>query len=151
MLASLKPRARDPVPASSRTRSSADHEPRRCVPANRPRGSSERAVSSYRPTISCPAAPETLAAPMLVSVFGTPSALTYWGIHLLRTIMQVVYGDFHFIPGVYVEDLRQAGLNAANEALWSFPNARNRLSLDLIIKSGAPIFAFADDPARRCR
>ena len=38
---------------------------------------------------------------MLISVFGTPSALTYWGIHLLRTIMQVVYGDTHFVHSNY--------------------------------------------------
>lgn len=87
-----------------------------------------------------------LAKPTLIGVFGTPSALTYWGLHCLRTIMQTVYGDYYFLPGVYVEDLRQAWSQRGKRSVMVVSESPESPLLDLIINSGAPIFVFADDP-----
>jgi hypothetical protein len=83
---------------------------------------------------------------MLISVLGTPSALTYWGVHLLATIMQVVYGDTHYVHSIYMDDLRDAWFKRDGKNVMLVSECPESRIADLVVKSGAPIFVFADDP-----
>jgi hypothetical protein len=83
---------------------------------------------------------------MLICVFGTPSALTYWGIHLLRTIMQVVYGDTHYVHSIYMDDFRDAWFKRGDKNVLLVSECPESPITNLVVKSGAPIFVFADDP-----
>lgn len=126
---------------------SAGAAPDRPPPSGGGRGSSRNETALDAPPVFYPATLGNVAKPMLVSVFGTPSPLTYWGIHLLRTIMQVVYGDTHYVHSIYIDDLRGAWFQRAGKNVLLVSECPESPIADLVIKSGAPIFVFADDPS----
>ena len=140
------PALSDPVPGSSGLPPVADREMRHPPSASRPRNSAERATSPQLPALSRPAAPDPRTGPIMISVFGTPSALTYWGMHLLRTIMQVVYGDTHYVHSIYFDDLCDAWFKRDGKNVLIVSECPESRIVDLIVKSGAPLFVFADDP-----
>jgi hypothetical protein len=147
MLPASSPAMRSPpFSGSSSSPSPAAAERPRLAPPDVERKSSDTPSPLAAPTASCPAILDNLAKPMMICVFGTPSALTYWGIHLLRTIMQVVFGDYHFIHSIYIEDLRQAWTQRGDKSVLFVSECPESHISDLVIKSGAPIFVFADDP-----
>jgi hypothetical protein len=84
---------------------------------------------------------------MLISVFGTPSALTYWGAHVLRAIMQVVFGDTHYVHSILMDDLREAWFKRDGKNILLVSECPESPITNLVIKSGAPIFIFVDDPS----
>ena len=110
------------------------------------RRSSERASPPSAPIVSSPAASDNLAQPMLISVFGTPSALTYWGVHLLKTIMQVVYGDYHFIKVDSIDDLREAWDKRDGKSVLLVSECPDTHVANLFIKYEAPTVVFIDKP-----
>jgi hypothetical protein len=83
---------------------------------------------------------------MLVSVFGTPSPLTHWGVHLLQTVMQVVYGDCHFIKVNLIDDLRETWSKRDGKSVIFVSECPDSQVTNLFIKYGAPTFVFIDDP-----
>lgn len=91
-------------------------------------------------------APEPCAGPMLISIFGTPSPLTYWGVHVVRAIAHVCHGEHHFIQSIYFRDLRDAWFKRDGKGVIFVSECPESQVSDLFIRSGAPIFLFADDP-----
>ncbi len=77
---------------------------------------------------------------MLISIFGTPSPLTYWGIHVLRAIVHVVYGDYHFIQSIYFDDLREAWFKRDGKGVIFASECPELQISDLFIKSGRQFF-----------
>ncbi len=84
---------------------------------------------------------------MLISVFGTPSPLTYWGVHVARAVMHVVYGDYHFIHSIYFQDLRDAWFKRDGKNVIFVSECPESQISDLFIQYRAPILLFADDAA----
>jgi hypothetical protein len=84
---------------------------------------------------------------MLISVFGTPSPLTFWGIHVIRAIMHVVCGDYYYVHSVSMDDLRDAWFKRDAKSVLFVSDCPESEMSDLFLQYGAPIFAFADDPS----
>jgi hypothetical protein len=83
---------------------------------------------------------------MLISVFGTPSPLTYWGIHVMRAVMQVIYGDYHFIKANSIDELREAWDKREGKSVLFVSECPDMQVTNLFIKSGLPVLVFVDHP-----
>ena len=89
---------------------------------------------------------ESTSSDMLISIFGTPSALTYWVIHAMRGIMQAALGEYHYIHALTLNDLQNAWSERDERSVLFFADCPNREIVDLIMSSNAPILLVADDP-----
>jgi hypothetical protein len=86
---------------------------------------------------------------MLISIFGTPSPLTYWTLHAVRVMMRAVDPDTGFLQAVRFADLQPG---------WSSLDVRSRKSVvlfsdcpesaisDLLLCTGLPVMLVADEP-----
>lgn len=85
--------------------------------------------------------------PMLLSVFGTPSALMHGGLNVVRRITDIALGSHEFINANKPNDLREAfaGLMVRENAKVVFCSDMPNTELcELFIKTAAPIVLFID-------
>ena len=85
---------------------------------------------------------------MLLSVFGTPSALTYSGCALVRTIADDAIGRHAFIQAIFPADVKSAWQNidrSETNAVVLFSDFPASSLLELISSSRAPAIVFVDD------
>lgn len=85
---------------------------------------------------------------MLLSVFGTPSALTYAGCTIIRAIADAAAGSHAFIQAVFVDDLRNAWMKvdrSKTSAIVLFSDFPSTPLVELIRANRAPIILFLDE------
>jgi hypothetical protein len=86
---------------------------------------------------------------MLISVFGTPSPLTYWTSHAVRIIAQVLCPGFSFIHAVRLDELMSLWDSlgeAQRHNLVLFSDGPEAVLCDLILSLGGPVVFAADEP-----
>ena len=84
----------------------------------------------------------------LLGVFGTPSSLTYWGIHVVRTIVGVVLGDYHFVHGHFLSEFADAAAGRIDHG--SAICVSDCPEVDVctsFIESNVPMIVFVEQPA----
>ncbi len=85
---------------------------------------------------------------MLLSVFGTPSALAYGGFNIVRFITQIALGDHGLLRAVFLSELTQAwnGMEAAErKTVVFFSDCPEAKLVDLFLATRAPIVVFVDN------
>jgi hypothetical protein len=84
---------------------------------------------------------------MLIAVFGTPSPLTLWGLHVIRTMADVVGDSYRFIEAVVIDDLRKAWGEGDNKNIIFYADSPDAAisKIFLSLTSPVPIVLFADD------
>ncbi len=85
---------------------------------------------------------------MLLSVFGTPSPLTYSGCAVVRTIADCAVGSHSFIQAVFLEDVKNAWANidrTKTQAVVLFSDFPARPLTELVRSAHAPCVVFLDD------
>lgn len=89
---------------------------------------------------------------MLVCAFGPPSALTYWSLDVIRSIVRVAIGDdVHIISANRIEELREAWSGRNNRKVMLFSDCLEVPVSDLIINCNIPFVIFADDSRNMLR
>src|SRR6185295_10397407 len=87
---------------------------------------------------------------MLISVFGTPSPLTYWTLDAVKRIVEELYGVYGFLHVSRLADL-QSSYKALDEGLRStilvYSEVPESRISDLFLSQDVPILLVADDAA----
>jgi hypothetical protein len=86
---------------------------------------------------------------MLVSVFGTPSPLTYWTLFAVRTITQIVYPESNFLQAARISDLQQGWDTIAERSRKTvvfFSDCPEPPITEMFLSLGVPIMLVADEP-----
>jgi hypothetical protein len=85
---------------------------------------------------------------MLIGVFGTPSPLTYWTLHAVRTIAQVVRPNYSFISALRFDDLK-ASWNAidanARQQIVFYSDCPEAQITDMFTSLEVPIILATDN------
>jgi hypothetical protein len=84
---------------------------------------------------------------MVIAVFGTPSPISLWGIHAIRTMASVVIGEFDFIEAGVIEDLRAAWDKRVTKTLILFADAPDTAIAKIFASLDIPIILFVDEPS----
>jgi|APMI01.1.fsa_nt_gi hypothetical protein len=82
---------------------------------------------------------------MLVALFGTPTDLTQWVLHLINSMLRIKYADAYVIPVVHTADLRREWSNRDGRATLIFSDIPELFMLELILRSGAPVVLCHDE------
>lgn len=83
---------------------------------------------------------------MLVASVGSPSPVTQWGLHVLRSILEVALGQVEVIAKSRVDDLREAWGARAGEHFLLFIDNPDVEVAKLLTKGSARVVAFLEDP-----
>jgi hypothetical protein len=83
---------------------------------------------------------------MIVSVFGTPSALTAWTAHVARTIVDAAVGPHIYVSAITLEDLRTALAEHDGRAVALYSEIPKSSLVDYVLGSRIPYLIAADDP-----
>ena len=84
----------------------------------------------------------------IVGVFGTPSCLTYWGIHVLRTIIGTVVGEYTLVHGHHLSEFADVHANRAGHSSAICVSDCPEVDLcRLFVASNTPIVVFVERPA----
>ena len=83
----------------------------------------------------------------LVGVFGTPSCLMYWGVHVIRTIAGVIGGDYRCIHGAYLSEFADVTADRIGQSSTiCVSDCPELLVCNQFITSGAPIILLVESP-----
>jgi hypothetical protein len=83
---------------------------------------------------------------MLITVFGTPSALTYWLVHVARNIAEVAYSGHFYITVVTLDDLRSVWADRNGRAVVFHSDCPQGDLVELFLDSNLPYLVSSDLP-----
>ncbi len=84
----------------------------------------------------------------LIGVFGTPSSMTHWGIHVVRTVVGAAGGDHGIRHGNYLAEFAEAqSVERRPAAIICTSDCPEVRLCGFVLRSGAPVIIFAEDPA----
>ncbi|MCW2272605.1 hypothetical protein GJ654_00770 [Rhodoblastus acidophilus] len=81
---------------------------------------------------------------MLLTIFGTPSPLTYWLIHVARSAANVIFGGHHYISAVSLEDMRAAWSERDGRAVVFHADIPQGKIVELFLQSNFPYLVSSD-------
>ena len=83
----------------------------------------------------------------LVAVFGTPSCLTYWGIHVVRTIIGTIDKDYQLVHGHHLSEFTEVHANRASQHSAICVSDCPEVDVcKLFMASNTPIVVFVEQP-----
>lgn len=83
---------------------------------------------------------------MFIAAFGPPCPTTKWGLHLLRTIVDVALGEHDFITSSSLAQLKAEWPKRTHEHLVYFSDCPEAAIVDLFARSESPIIVFTEEP-----
>ncbi len=83
---------------------------------------------------------------MLFSLFGPPCPMTKWGVHLVRTIVQVVLGEHDFMSCSTVDELQKAWAERKQEHVIFSSDCPASPVANMFLRGRTPIIMFAEEP-----
>ena len=83
---------------------------------------------------------------MLISVFGTPSALTAWTVHFATVAADILWESHHFIASVFLRDLKESWARRNGKPVIFHSDSPEQALVDLFLDGRIPVVVVCDDP-----